>query len=363
MRRYWLAFFCLTAPLAHAEGGPVTTIANSLGSEIELFAGCTKEMKKPKLLAAPSGTVRQIALTCREDGDFDVYLSYQPQGGKPNDDYLKEVFFVAKDDGAEARLAKLVAEIAVDAAGHRQLAFIKYKTADAVAELTLSLDGFSWELLTGVTYLDKLKAFAARQPSVLLSKPVSLKLPEVGQVTVVITTFSVASGAHVNGPGLSIVHVIGPSGEALTRFTKQFDGAFGALSGDFSAFPIGKDEAALKYVSAYTGQGYTSEKSAFFRILLKERSLTLLGLAEGSSNSQESLGCSAKGQCREVRYALLPSEKSTGDFYTFNLVRLEVRRDKKGNVQKSAEKVQGTCAFDAARKDYNCPKLPPDASI
>ena len=146
----------LALPLSESEvradgGGPTSNIAQALGSEIELFAGCDKPTRKPKLLASPGGTVRQIAMLCKDGGTVEAFLSYQVDGAGKNE-ILKEAFFSAKDDGAAVTLARLAKEVATSNLATQQLAFVKGRSPDSLSELTVSFQGFSWDLLSGATY-------------------------------------------------------------------------------------------------------------------------------------------------------------------------------------------------------------------
>ena len=58
-----------------------------------------------------------------------------------------------------------------------------------------------------------------------------------------------------------------------------------------------------------------------------------------------------------------PGKAAADGYYPFQVVREEIKRNKKGTVQGSKESVLGTCLYDVATRDYKCPKLPPDASI
>lgn len=327
----WLTLLLslLPAPLARAEEAPgvadpgvAVRIVRALGSEIDLFSDCDRPKRKPLLLAASGGTVRQIALKCRDGAaGFDVYLSYQEQGGIRGKDFLKEAYFRSTNAEAESLLRKLADRVGREGT-ERELAFVRYREADAVTDLTVSVEGFSWTLLSGSTYAEKLKALGEKQSSVQATDPVAVKLPRLGKVEVASTSFS---------PAWSLVHVMQDDG-AVWRVPVEF----GIVA--LSTLPISAAEAVLKLQS--------TRDSVFYRVDAVGRKLVKLSLVERSVATKDT----------ETRYALMPSAKTSSPYYAFDLVRVEVRRDAAGNVRSSLEKVLGSCTWDEARLDYVCPK-------
>lgn len=328
----WLSLLVSTlsaSPARADDGGVVTRIISSLGSEIDLFADCDRSKKKPLLLAASGGTVRQISLKCRDGaGKFDVYLSYQSKAGEPKKDFLKEAFFRATNPEAEVMLLGVTDKVA-EGGGDAELAFVRYHAADTVTDLTVSLQGFSWDLLSGATYHEKLKMQSERQSSVDVTEAVALKIPGKGNAFAAVTTFTL---------GWSIVHLIQEDGTA-SRFPVRFPATSNGQPPALSAFPISADEAALKY------QGAT--ESAFYRLDPEAKKLVRLGLVERSTVTKD----------METRYALMPALKAESPYYVFDLVRVEVKRDAAGNVRGTSEKVLGKCSYDAVRRDFACPKI------
>lgn len=324
---------------AQAADGVVSRVVASLGSEIDLFADCDRSKRKPLLLAASGGTVRQIRLKCREgNGAFDVYLSYQPKGGEPGTDFLKEVYLKADNDDAEARLAALADQVA-GGGSERELAFVRYRSSQAVTDLTVSLGDFSWELLPGASYFEKLRAQNEKHASVQVSGPFTLKVIGTGKVDVAVTTFGSEEQSPAM-PGWAVVHWVTADGTAK-RLTARL------AHGEITAFPLGSDEGALRLA------GVTSE---FYRIDATEKKLVKLALAESFTDTLASPDCQVKGICRETRYALMPSSKpSPNSYYAFDMVRVEIQRDRVGTVQKSSERVVGTCLYDLGKKDFACP--------
>jgi hypothetical protein len=314
----------------------------------------------------PTGAVEVKKVLCP---GAEVFLT-GPKGGK-----VGEVFVRAQEDGVAKALAAELGDFLAQPPGAAELAYVRYDGALKVTALTLSQGEFSWDLLPGATYEDKLKEQARRNPEgVQVSVPIRLMLPDLGQDHLgqdlhqgraVVTTF-VFGGAHAEGPGPSIVHVLGDDGKPVARIPARFPGAFGGLAGSFTPQPLGSKETALKYSSSYVGQGVVSEHSFIYRLDVPGRKLALLALAEGGSSNLQSPACLGRGDCREIRYALIPangkgSGKSQGDYFTFNVDRVEIRHDKKGAVLKAQEKVIGACVYDDANRDYRCPKLPADA--
>ena len=317
------------SPARADDGGVVTRIISSLGSEIDLFADCDRSQKKPLLLAATGGTVRQVSLKCRDGaGKFDVYLSYQSKAGEPKKDFLKEAFFRATNPEAEPMLLAATDKVA-EGGGEVELAFAKYRAVDAVIELTLSLQGFSWDLLSGATYHEKLKTQSERQSSVDVTDAIALKVPEMGKVEAAVTTFNM---------GWSVVHLILDDGRAM-RFPVRLPATANGQPPTLSAFPISADEAALKYQGA--------SESAFYRVDPPAKKLEKLGLVERSNVTKDT----------ETRHALMPALKTEGPYHAFDLVRVEVKRDASGNVRGTSEKVIGRCSYDAVRRDFVCPKI------
>ncbi len=329
---HWIALVLalMPAPPARAEAeGAIAKIVGSFGSEAEEFAGCERSQRKPLVLAAFGGPVRQITFKCQDGAAaVDAYLSYQSRSGEPKKTFLKEAFLRASNPEAEAKLDQIADRVA---AGwdDTELAFVKYRDAGAVLELTVSLQGFSWTLLSGATYLEKLKEQRLRQSSVVVSDLISLRLPGAVRQDVALTTFP---------PGWSLLHLIQDDGSARRvplRLPAPDNGEVTRLS----AFPISADETVIKY------QG--EAESAFFRIDGATGNLRKLGLTERAIVTKDT----------ETRYALMPSAKAEAGHYAFDLVRVQVTKDAKGGIRSTSERVVGKCTFDVERQDYSCPKL------
>lgn len=328
----WLPLFLALLPSAPARAedeGAVAKIIGSLGSEAEDFAGCERSKKKPLVMAAFGGPVRQVTFKCQSGAAaFDAFLSYQSKSGEPKKLFLKEAFFRATSSEAEILLDQTAERIA-GVPGEAELAFAKYRAPGAILELTVSLRGFSWTLLSGATYYEKLKEQKVRQTSVDVAGPVTLRLPGGGKIDVAVTTFP---------PGWSLVHLIPEDGDAH-RVALRLPAPERGRTGKISAFPVSADETVVKFQGEF--------ESEFYRVDPAGPALTRLGLVERATVTKDT----------ETRYALMPAAKAEGPFYAFELVRVEVKRDPKGNLRSTSERVVGRCIYEIARRDYTCPKL------